>query len=192
MRTISFEPWDRRSKSTREKCLFAAGIFIGLAILTSALSSALEQAAWLAARHVPAWAILLVANAQLLVGFVALFAGPAWPRISWWLFKKRQVAGFARDAEQRVAQLRVAGVTEITALATVLNDANHLYEMARGSAFATAWSPQPRAYWALCERFSERLQALAAVEADPAARLNALQAVLRSHSFDYVAMREDL
>ncbi|UIF89262.1 hypothetical protein [Cupriavidus sp. UYPR2.512] len=148
-----------------------------MGFLVGSSSGTIAQTIWLVEHGVPPWLIIWLINGQWLVGFVAMFTVPAWPRISWWLFKKRQVAGFSRDAEQRVAQLKIAGVTEIAALATVLNDAKHLYEMARRSAFSTAWSPQPRAFRELCESYSERLEALADQETDPAARLGALQAV---------------
>lgn len=191
MRIITFEPWDRRCKSLREKCLFAGGLVAGLVILTGAVISSIPQAIWFAERGVPAWGILLLTSAQLLVGLLMLFSGPAWPRISWWLFKKRQVAAFERDAEQRLALLKVASVTEIAALSTLLNDASRLYEMARGSAFATASSPQPRAFWTLGKGYSERLGALADGEKDPAARLAALKAMHQFQSLHVALMVED-
>lgn len=176
----------------RDKLLFAIGGVVGLVGLACSLHRTMAQSIWLYTHGIPPWVIQVVVPFQWLLCFAVTIGAPGWPSISWRLYKKRRATVFAREADSRVAQLRMAGVTEVAALATVLKDALHRFEVARRTPFADAWSPEACAYSDLCERYCDRLEALADHDTDPAARLAALTAIRRFHGSHLSAMKSDL
>lgn len=180
------------AQDRRDNLLFAAGALVGLGGLACSLHWTMAQAVWLYEHGVPPWLLQIVIPAEWIVCIGAMGAMPAWPSISWRLYKKRRVTAFQREADSRVAQLRIAGVMEVAALATVLKDATYRFEVARQAPFSDAWSPEARAYGDLCERYCDGIEAHADHDADPAARVAALRAIRRFYGVQLAAMKSDL
>lgn len=180
------------SAEHRDLTLLVFGGLVGLAGLACSLHWTMDQSVWLYEHGVPPWLLHIVIPAQWIICIGATVAMPVWPSFSWWLYKKRRVAAFKREADRRIAQLRIAGVTEVAALATVLKDATSRFELARRAPFSDSWSHEACAYGDLCERYCDGIEAIADHDADPGARVAALRAIRQLYGLHLSALKSDL